>query len=186
MGKLVEYLTGLRCGDEIDGEIADTLTLNIPWVIGSSHDLVYMYISNNRYNFVYVPWAERKICCGQAYTLQDIISRRFSGCYLSRIVGSGSHCYCYHIHKDQNLALDQKKNWNSLIEHLGFLCDEDNSILYKPNTNLVNPFEGIEYWGIISDTGDCFTVVVKKQMNPVRFIFRAIANEPKSASLLIP
>lgn len=186
MGQLVIYLQGLRSRDVIDPNIVYMLRHPHPLIIRHGN-WVHTRVQNYNYNFTYVQWVQGAISYGEVYANQDILSLPFSGCYMARIGGIGNTYYCYHIHKGTDGAYkDQKYNWNAYIRHLQFLYGQNNIILYKPNTHLVEVFRGIEYWGIISDVGECFTVVVEKQTNPIRYIFRAITKEPKCFRLTIP
>lgn len=187
MGALVNYFQGLRKGAVIDTNITASREHNKQSYIQHNDEFVHARIINYNYNFVCVPWFERRISYAEVAANQDILSFQFGGCYLARLVGQANIGYCYHIHRDLIPEYDTKNNWNRHIEYLrrfGVL-NEARSALFKPNSHLVKT-DNIEYWGIISDNGECFTVAVDLQRNPYRAIFHAMTKESKYFRLTIP
>lgn len=127
---------------------------------------------NNISSFIYVPWAQRFISYGHTLCTYEVLSNKFSGCYLA-CYRTKYGFYACHIHTGDN---DKKHAWNEFaMEHV----DESTCIIFRPcciedfqydinniklDSALKKRFpQGAYYdtWGIISpESKECLSVCI--------------------------
>lgn len=191
MGQFIRYLQGLTPNDFIDSDIMDII-YNPPYYPKFEETFAIAYVSSIKYNFVYVPWKSGAISIGECYSDQDILSTDFSGCYLARIVGTGNHCCCYHIHKDsvRSNYKDQKDNWNAYVGNLSHLGAIRSGSLFRPDRNyhrLVEANAMQILWGLIAADGGCYSAIVERSASmPRTHRLLSIVYQGRGQQLTIP
>lgn len=181
---LLQYLKKLRLYEEvIDTCIPETIhkvtkmqvkdVRNWPdWREISS----YCSGKNNISSFIYVPWVERFISYGHTLCSHEVLSNRFSGCYLACYKTEYGFYTC-HIHTGDN---EKKHAWNEFAkDHV----DESTCIIFRPccitdfqfYIDSINPNSALkkkypqgtyDTWGIISPASkECLSVCICTDQN---------------------
>lgn len=171
MGALIWYFETLSHLAPIDKDIVEGVSLNNlvaqpdtstpstnDWK--SSHRVVKYAGINNFCTFI--PWIGGKICTAQIPTGHDIISTKFSGCYMAKFSDLHGKNFGAHIHTDSNIANDKRCAWNNYMRGRGQI----QCTLFRPSLNMVAWVGGDEAWAIISNRNECYTVVVSHTPPP--------------------
>ncbi|WP_455664590.1 hypothetical protein [Phocaeicola sp.] len=129
------------------------------------------YYNQGNYPFFFIPWQEGSIDYGRKWGTCEVLSNRFSGCYLA-CYKTKLGFYACHIHTGYR---DKKHEWNEFAKSINDtsciifqpksvteLSYEQNNI---PRTSLLNKNIGeskyFDVWGVISpDSGECGSVLV--------------------------
>lgn len=173
--RLLQYLKNLRCCEEaIDPAIVQAIhhgynsqeTTYNRWPEWKKR---FYYSTQGNYPFLFIPWAERFIDYGAKWGVCEVLSNKFSGCYLAcytTILGF----YACHIHTGDQ---DKKHEWNEFAKNN---ISDANCIIFQPKTEynldfLIKPNSNLQLmhgadihfdtWGVISpNTRECATIYV--------------------------
>ncbi|MDC1882074.1 hypothetical protein POZ24_18975 [Bacteroides uniformis] len=164
--KLSEYFKTLNKNDIIDHCIVQTI-MNAPFTLEQSIPYVcHSSVGNNNYMFTYVRWVKEHLCLGEIINYTELLSTRFSGCYLALFEDSGIQYGC-HIHRTTGDISDQKEHWNNYVRYL----PKQNVIIFQPNIGwcIENPHYNAtndlgymyDIWGIINANKKCYSILVR-------------------------
>ena len=151
---LLNYLKLLmKCKEEINPCILDTIynaskiqtKNNISWPNWKKIS-TYCSNQNNFSSFMYVPLVERFISYGHTFCTHEVLSNKFSGCYLA-CYWTRLGFYACHIHTGNN---DMKHEWNEFAKNN---VDESSCVIFCPHCkdDFVYDINCIERSGVLKD-----------------------------------
>jgi len=179
MATLYEYFQKLESAARPRGAIDSTITsyidMKAPPMRLVENWAKFSKFDSCDFQFIFLPWCERRISHVDISIGHSILSGPFSGCYMAFVSGAG-FTRGYHIHTE-NGPNDQKTNWNN---HINFLSSEHQSLMgkiFKPIAGSILHGRMRHSFGLISPDGSCYSVLLSREKEEWRF--EAIRQTPE-------